>query len=72
MCEWLYEKDGQRFAAPSETALQAMIENGTLDSQSLVWRRDLPCWLPLAQTVLRAYLPKSARSGLPLPSNESF
>jgi len=64
---WVYEKNGQRKGAVSESVILGLIEDGTIDGKTLVWAQDFPDWMPLSETILARHLPVSHEPP-PLPS----
>ena len=51
--EWYYEKDLNRVGPVKENALKALIADGTLSRESLVWTSDFgSVWKPVGDTAL--------------------
>lgn len=70
---WFYEQAGDR-QGPAEVArMRALLDAGTLNARSLVWRQGMGAWAPLGDTELRHLLseppelPARARRGLAWP-----
>ncbi|MDR3413616.1 MAG: DUF4339 domain-containing protein [Formivibrio sp.] len=64
---WLYEKNGHRKEALSETHVRDLIASGVIDGKTLVWSQGFPNWTPLAETALAMHLPV-IQEPPPLPS----
>lgn len=53
--EWFYTDGGQRKGPVSATALKSLLDAGTLDSETPIWRKGLAGWLPIRETELAAH-----------------
>jgi hypothetical protein len=54
---WYYILDEQQVGPVKEEEIQVLIQDGTLNSATRVWRDGMQKWQPLAGTVLSEYLP---------------
>ena len=68
--KWYYSLNGRRFGPISATDLRLLGQNGTLDSEDLVWKEGLADWVPASRIkgliVTRA---EGAPPPLPIYSN---
>jgi len=62
---WYYVLDNKQFGPIKEEEIQVLIQDGTLNSATKVWREGMLKWQPLAVTVLSEHLP----GGKPLNLN---
>lgn len=49
MSEWFYVKDGKQLGPVSEDALEGLISDGSLPSDSKVWKEGMTDWVPAAE-----------------------
>lgn len=47
--QWYYAKDGRQIGPVSEDDFQNLVQNGTIASNTLIWRQGMPDWLTLSQ-----------------------
>jgi uncharacterized membrane protein len=65
MSNWRYVQNGQASTPVDTASLQHLIDNGTLNGDSLVWKEGEPNWLP-ARNFPELVIPASAAgSGVP-------
>jgi uncharacterized RDD family membrane protein YckC len=58
---WYYVNAGQQVGPVDEAALEALLANGTITADTLVWKEGMANWLPYAQA-------RSAAAGLITPA----
>ena len=66
--EWHYESEGKRRGPVSEADMRAMIEDGTTNAETLVWKKGFREWTRTEDTDLRDYISYDAPP--PLPGEE--
>jgi len=49
--EWYYGKDGLQAGPVSDTDIQALVQDGTLNPDSLIWREGMSDWQPANQVL---------------------
>lgn len=54
---WYYAQNNQQFGPFEETKIKELIDNGTINTTTLVWTAGMATWLPLSQTPLGGGLP---------------
>lgn len=54
---WYYILDDKQFGPIKEEEIQVLIQDGTLNSATRVWRQGMLSWQPLAATGLSIFLP---------------
>lgn len=68
MPQWHYQKNGARHVAMTDEEISALIEQRTIDGNTLVWTPTLGAWTPLAQTDLARFL-QTITTPPPLPGS---
>lgn len=63
---WYYAQDSDRRGPVSDSEFEALVANGTIKPETLVWQEGMPNWVPLA-TVPRAGATATAE-GSPAPA----
>jgi hypothetical protein len=54
--EWHYESKGKRRGPVSAADIRALIEDATIDAQTLVWKQGFREWSCIEDTDLRKYI----------------
>lgn len=47
--DWYYSEQGQQKGPVSESELQSLVSNGTVQPSDLIWREGMTDWLPVGQ-----------------------
>lgn len=70
---WYYLLSGQRVGPVGEDMVRALIKNGIITRQTLVWKGGMQDWTPAGETELADDLPPvTSNSGLALYQPQSF
>lgn len=59
---WFYESGGSQQGPYSQEEIRRVILSGGIARETLVWKGDMPGWLPAGQTELAAYFPGVAQA----------
>ena len=55
--QWYYVYNGQQQGPVDEGTMQQLMQNRTINTNTLVWQVGMPSWLPLQSTTLQALVP---------------
>lgn len=65
---WYHVQDGQRLGPHSENAVHALIANGSLQPDTLVWKAGMDNWAPASTTELAGLFTVQAAQNQPVPT----
>jgi uncharacterized RDD family membrane protein YckC len=56
---WYYSENNQRIGPVDDTAFRALVAEGKISADTLVWREGMPNWVPYAQSEQSASAPSA-------------
>ncbi len=55
--QWYYVYNGQQQGPVDEGTMQQLMQNRTINANTLIWQVGMASWLPLQSTTLQALVP---------------